>query len=151
MGEKTSSSSRDSEDARAAQDRKSSLKSRVDSTEQEARAQLRSLQPMIQEHHTGWQRLLAQQKKLDSNQHALTERLEESNRAAELEASVRAELESRIDELVASFQGTQAWLRQIDGRAPSAVSNGAHHVPAPAPQQPSAASAGIFDDEEDFQ
>merc|ERR1711920_1162603 len=148
--EKTSSSSRDSEDARAAQDRKSSLKSRVDSAEQEARSQLRSLQPMIQEHHTGWQRLLSQQKKLDSNQYELTNRLEEANRALEMEANMRADLARNIQDLVANLTNMQNFLGQVGTAQPQfeAYRASAPVAAAAVPTRPSA-PAGLFDDDDD--
>merc|ERR1711957_837162 len=138
----------DSEDARSSQDRKSSLKARVDTTENEARSQLRALQPMIQEHHTGWQRLLEQQKKLDANQYALTSRLDEAGRASEMEASMRADFENRIQELVMTLQGMGSYLGQIGIAEPMPSAPKAQV--AAAPVRPSA-PAGIFGDDDEYE
>lgn len=137
-----SQSSRESEEARAAQDRRSSLQARVTALEQDARLQMGTLQPMIQEHHAGWQRLLAQQKKLDSDHHTLSSKLEEAGRAADLEAITRAEVKTQIQDVVTMLQGLASSLDQVDGE-PSNVPEEAFAAPAAARSAPPA-QTGLF-------
>mmetsp|Transcript_139939 Transcript_139939/g.390114 ORF Transcript_139939/g.390114 Transcript_139939/m.390114 type:complete len:987 (+) Transcript_139939:130-3090(+) len=136
--------SHDSEDARAAQDRRSSLAARVSAIEQEARSQMSTLQPMIQEHHTGWQRLLAQQKKLDSDQHTLSRKLDQAGQAVEMEALTRRELAVSIQELMGTLQGMRSFLEQVGAEPPPldviADPQGALQAGA----APNAESAGLF-------
>merc|ERR1719375_141170 len=76
-------SQREGQAARMAQERKQQMESQVSISEASARAQLESLQPMIQERHAGWQRLLGQQRKLDSDQAALSAKLADARSHAE--------------------------------------------------------------------
>lgn len=107
--------SRDSELARSVQDRRSSLSSRLAAAEAEAKSQLASLQPLIQEQHAGWQRLIAQQKRLDSDHAQLGSRLEEAERVAEMEASMRSDLAFRIEELTLTLHGLRSFLDEVSG------------------------------------
>jgi len=132
-------SSQEGEEARAAQDRKSTLQSRVTALEQDARLQLATLQPMIQEHHSGWQKLLAQQKKLDSDQHSLGGRLSEASQAADAEAMTRREVKLHIQELIVMLQGLGSFLDQVGGDPGSSE--------APPPLATATPAAGLFTEE----
>merc|ERR1712232_72096 len=81
--DKQGSSTRDADEARMAQERRNLIASRLASLETDVKRQLSDLQPMIQENHAGWQRLLSQQKKLDADRALLTKRIEEANRASD--------------------------------------------------------------------
>lgn len=116
--ELTGSASRDSAEAKAAQERRSSIASRLQSTEAEARSKLSALRPLIQEHHAVWQRLIGKQKKLDSDHASLGNRLADARAAAAKEASSRAELASSVQGLVEILQGLQSFLTQV-GTDPS--------------------------------
>mmetsp|Transcript_112586 Transcript_112586/g.363578 ORF Transcript_112586/g.363578 Transcript_112586/m.363578 type:complete len:1127 (+) Transcript_112586:101-3481(+) len=137
--EKISSSSIDSQDAKSAQDRRMNLASQLANTESEARRQINLLQPMIQEHHAGWQRLLAQQKKLDADQTALTIKLDESTRSAENEALTRVQLAERVDALLCNLHDFRTFLQEAGG-GPTA----AGHAPVAPPASASAVSFDIF-------
>jgi len=106
-------SSQDADQAKSAQERKSKIAARLAATEDEAKSQLSAMQPMIQEHHMGWQKLLSTQKKLESDQHALATRLEEATQVATKEASARREMVACIQELVQSLQGFSVFLEQV--------------------------------------
>jgi len=97
-----------------AQERRSQLAARVSAAEQEARSHMSSVQPMIQEHHAGWQRLLSQQKKLDADHHTLNTRLGEAGRAIELEVSTRRDAAARVRDLVHSLQELGTFLEDLD-------------------------------------
>eukprot|EP00929_Paragymnodinium_shiwhaense_P112151 TRINITY_DN80405_c0_g1_i1.p1 TRINITY_DN80405_c0_g1~~TRINITY_DN80405_c0_g1_i1.p1 ORF type:complete len:1081 (+),score=294.43 TRINITY_DN80405_c0_g1_i1:86-3328(+) len=116
--DKSSSSTRDAEDVRFAQERRSSTASRVAQVESEARRLTSELQPLIQEHHAGWQRLLSQQKRLDSDRHALSSRIDEANRAVDLEESARGELASNVQGLIHMLTGLQSFLSGIPSNKP---------------------------------
>jgi len=120
-GTKMTSSTIDTQEARAAQDRRQMIATQLASTESEARRQMSALQPMIQDHHAGWQRLLAQQKKLDADHSALNSKLEEVNRAAASENSTRAALAERIDSLIGDLHRMQGFLDEVAAAAPAVV------------------------------
>eukprot|EP00930_Biecheleria_cincta_P028798 TRINITY_DN20067_c0_g1_i2.p1 TRINITY_DN20067_c0_g1~~TRINITY_DN20067_c0_g1_i2.p1 ORF type:complete len:1055 (-),score=284.52 TRINITY_DN20067_c0_g1_i2:67-3231(-) len=136
--EASGESMRDSEDARIAKDRRSSLQARLSSMEQEVKVQLSSLQPMIQDQHSGWQRLLEKQKKLDDDQYNLVARLADSRRAAEEEARTRDNAAGAVQDLVQSLLGYASFLEQCSGDPlPVAYSAPSAAIPALAPAAPS--------------
>merc|ERR1711933_514254 len=89
-------------------------------TESEAKRQLSALQPLIQEHHAGWQRLLAQQKKLDADQHLLSGKVDEMERSAETETIMRASLVEQVDNLMGELQRLRSFLSEV-GTSPALV------------------------------
>lgn len=104
------------------------------------------LQPMIQSHHAGWQRLLAQQKKLDSDHSALNSKLEEATRAADSEEAMRIALTGRIDALMGQLHGFREFLDQVGAAGASLnIAHGAHdaHVPTGRPT-PLSESSQVF-------
>merc|ERR1719191_1016158 len=125
-----------------AQERRSSLAAQVASLESQCRSQLSALQPMITENHQGWQRLIGQQKKLDSDNRALSGKLEDASRAGEMEAGVRAELNSRIDELAGYLQGLRSFLENV-GQEPTPVA--APRTPV-SPVAPASSRDSLFDE-----
>jgi len=145
--EKTSQASRDADEARIAQERRSSASSRLQSAESQVRSELSALQPMIQEHHAGWQRLLGQQKKLESDSNALGVRLADARRAAEAEASSRADVALHLQGLILSLQSCQLFLEQINIE-PAGRSSAQAQVPAVTASS-SARTPNLFADDED--
>jgi hypothetical protein len=144
--EKTGQSSRDIEDARAAQERRTSLSSRLQLAESQVRSEMSALQPMIQEHHAGWQRLLSQQKKLESDNNTLTSRLAEAREAADREASTRTDLGLRLQGLVTTLQSFQLYLDEVAMQP--AGGQRAAPLPTTSGAAPSA-PAGLFADDDD--
>jgi len=133
---------RDAEDARQAKERRSSLSSRLSSVEQDAKAQISALQPMIQEQHSGWQRLLSQQKKLDEYQHSLMSRLNDAKTAAASEVRSREHVAGAVQDLVKSLLGFASFLDQCGGEPlPTAAPL------VPAEPSPSAAMLNSFEDD----
>lgn len=111
--EKNAISSSSSEDARRAQERRTQMASHLSTLESEARSHLSILQPLIQDQHSGWQKLVAQQRKLESDGHLLTSRIEESRRSAELEAATRMELSTRIGDMIRNLQSFESFLGRV--------------------------------------
>lgn len=142
---KITTSSVESQEARSAQDRKQMLSSQLAGTEAEARRQMNLLQPMIQEHHGGWQRLLAQQKKLDADSSSLTRRLEEAQQMADTESIMRSSLAERLEELIGNMLDMRTFLQQVGGDAPP--SRSAPPLTA-APGAAGGRRAPAFDDDE---
>ncbi|CAK9113337.1 Laminin subunit alpha-2 (Laminin M chain) (Laminin-12 subunit alpha) (Laminin-2 subunit alpha) (Laminin-4 subunit alpha) (Merosin heavy chain) [Durusdinium trenchii] len=99
----SSDATREAEDARVARDHSSHLASRLSSVERDAKAQLSTLQPMIQEQHAGWQRLMEQQRSLDDDQRTLQTKLLETEQSAETEARAREQVAIIIQDLVKSL------------------------------------------------
>jgi len=143
--DKAGSSTHENEQARSAEDRRASLQAQLTSQEQSARSQMASLQPLIQEHHSGWQRLLAQQKKLDADQSSLGGKLDEARRGTEMERSTRGQLKLKVRELIHSLQGFDAFLDRVDSAAPSPLPQ-QQETPFLASQSPmgAAAAPGVF-------
>eukprot|EP00927_Polykrikos_kofoidii_P033979 TRINITY_DN28825_c0_g1_i1.p1 TRINITY_DN28825_c0_g1~~TRINITY_DN28825_c0_g1_i1.p1 ORF type:complete len:1053 (-),score=239.45 TRINITY_DN28825_c0_g1_i1:75-3233(-) len=113
--EKTSESSRDAEEVRTAQERKASAATRLSVTESEARRLMGDLQPLIQEQHSGWQRLLAQQKKLESDRQSLDGKITEASRAATSEHQSRSDLARQVHALIENLTRLQTFLINVDG------------------------------------
>jgi len=99
----SSDATRENEDARVARDHTSHLASRLSSMERDAKAQLASLQPMIQEQHAGWQRLMQQQRSLDEDQRSLSTKLLEVTQSADTEARAREQVSILLQDLVKSL------------------------------------------------
>jgi len=112
-------SSRDTQEARSAQERRDAVARQLSAAEAEARRQLAALQPMIQEQHSGWQNLLARQKKLDADQGSLGSRLSEAERAADSEAQMRTALAREVDELIDALHNMRGFLQRVDAAAPA--------------------------------
>merc|ERR1712232_922440 len=108
------------QEARLTQDRRANCKTLLDTAERDAAMLMSSLQPMIQEHHAGWQRLLGQQKKLDVDRHKLVGRLDETRLSAGTEVSTRTALSGRIQETIQKLQNLQSFLDRVGGTPPSA-------------------------------
>lgn len=119
----SSDASRESEDARIARDHSSYLASRLASAERDAKAQLASLQPMIQEQHAGWQRLMQQQRSLDEDQRTLGNKLLETTLSATTEVQAREQVAAILQDLVKSLLNCASAL-QACGEEP-AVDSGA--------------------------
>lgn len=113
--EATRRASQESEEARTAQDRRASEASRLQAMETEATSQLSLLQPMIQETHSGWQRLLELRKRLDSDQRGLGSRLDEAKAALDTEASRRTVLVGQCQELIGTLQNLLVNLDAMGG------------------------------------
>ncbi|CAJ1407768.1 unnamed protein product [Effrenium voratum] len=134
--EASGDATRESEDARSARDHASHLASRLSSVERDAKAQLSALQPMIQEQHAGWQRLLAKQRNLDEDQYNLGLKLLETKHAAESEARSRQQVAGIVQDVVKSLLSFAQTLESC-GEAPRA---------APGAQAAQAPLADEFDD-----
>ncbi|CAJ1353939.1 unnamed protein product [Effrenium voratum] len=117
--EASGDATRESEDARSARDHASHLASRLSSVERDAKAQLSALQPMIQEQHAGWQRLLAKQRNLDEDQYNLGLKLLETKHAAESEARSRQQVAGIVQDVVKSLLSFAQTLESC-GEAPQA-------------------------------
>lgn len=119
--EKSSSSASDAADARSTQERRNMLASRLSTAEAETRKTLSELQPMIQESHAGWQRLLGQQKKLETDRQLLSKRIVEASRNAETEESTRVGLANSVEALISHLQGLRSFLVDVSSGSPPVV------------------------------
>eukprot|EP00928_Gymnodinium_smaydae_P062122 TRINITY_DN46049_c0_g1_i1.p1 TRINITY_DN46049_c0_g1~~TRINITY_DN46049_c0_g1_i1.p1 ORF type:complete len:1054 (-),score=301.52 TRINITY_DN46049_c0_g1_i1:13-2850(-) len=140
----TGLSQSDNEAVRLAKDRRDDVAHRLSLSEGEAQRVLSELTPMIQENHAGWQRLLGQQKKLESDRHLLTGRLEEGNRAAQNEGSARSRLAGEVQALMDRLGRFQSFLASVDGDAVASA------TPARASAPAILAAPDPFGDEEAF-
>lgn len=124
----SSDASRESEDARVARDHSSHLASRLASAERDAKAQLASLQPMIQEQHAGWQRLMQQQRSLDEDQRTLGNKLLETTLSATTEVQAREQVSVILQDLVKSLLNCASAL-QACGEEPAGHVDSAEPAP----------------------
>eukprot|EP00439_Symbiodinium_sp_Y106_P041044 s908_g5.t1 len=175
--EASGDATREAEDARIARDHSSNLSSRLASVERDAKAQLSALQPMIQEQHAGWQRLLEKQRNLDEDgmcslegigayitqdQHNLAMKLLEAKTSADSEARAREHVAGVVQALIQSLLGFSTFLDSCGEAVPTAVPTA---VPAPAVEEvaapavaasvqeagaPSTAAAPFQDDFDEF-
>ncbi|CAE7668106.1 unnamed protein product [Symbiodinium sp. CCMP2592] len=130
--EASGDATREAEDARIARDHSSNLSSRLASVERDAKAQLSALQPMIQEQHAGWQRLLEKQRNLDEDQHNLAMKLLEAKTSADSEARAREHVAGVVQALIQSLLGFSTFLDSCGEAVPTAVPTA---VPAPAVEE----------------
>lgn len=102
--DKLAASSKISQDAQEAASRLMTAESQLNLAETEGRRHLSILQPMMKEQHVGWQRLIAQQKKFDSDQATLSSKLKEVKSAASLQDDMKWSLVNATDRLIADLQ-----------------------------------------------
>jgi len=107
--------SQDSEEATTVQEERGQLALQVTSAKQQAQSELASLQPMVRKQHSGWLRLLHQQRQIHSGCQMLEAKISEGTGALEREGAARGELVVTVGDLITSLRTFQAFLEGLQG------------------------------------